>query len=110
MFQVIGTIIFGAVIGVLARIVLPGKQRYGMIMTILLGVARGFDRLLAVGSNRQGQYLWHRLDPLGDQRSCSSDLEPWVLSAHAQEQERDRLRLGRNRCATMKCAGTARPR
>ena len=39
MFEIIGTIIFGAVIGVLARIVLPGKQPYGMIVTILLGVA-----------------------------------------------------------------------
>ena len=38
MFQVIGTIIFGAVIGLIARIVMPGKQPYGMIVTILLGV------------------------------------------------------------------------
>ena len=27
--EIIGTILFGAVIGVLARIVLPGKQPYG---------------------------------------------------------------------------------
>jgi uncharacterized membrane protein YeaQ/YmgE (transglycosylase-associated protein family) len=39
MFEVIGTIIFGAVIGVLARIVLPGKQAYGWIVTVLLGIA-----------------------------------------------------------------------
>ena len=37
--EIIGTIIFGAVIGVLARIVLPGKQPYGFIVTILLGIA-----------------------------------------------------------------------
>jgi uncharacterized membrane protein YeaQ/YmgE (transglycosylase-associated protein family) len=34
----IGTIIFGAVIGALARLVLPGKQSMGMLITIVLGV------------------------------------------------------------------------
>jgi uncharacterized membrane protein YeaQ/YmgE (transglycosylase-associated protein family) len=34
----IGTIIFGAVIGALARLVLPGRQNMGMLITILLGV------------------------------------------------------------------------
>ena len=34
----VGTIIFGAVIGMLARLVLPGKQNMGLLMTILLGV------------------------------------------------------------------------
>ena len=37
--SIIGTIIFGAVIGVLARLVLPGRQSYGMIVTVLLGIA-----------------------------------------------------------------------
>lgn len=35
---IIGTIIFGAVIGVLARLVLPGRQSIGLLMTIVLGV------------------------------------------------------------------------
>lgn len=35
---IIGTIIFGAVIGALARLVLPGKQNISIIMTIVLGV------------------------------------------------------------------------
>ena len=39
MGAIIGTIIFGAVIGVLARVVLPGKQAYGWIITIVLGIA-----------------------------------------------------------------------
>ncbi len=34
----IGTIIFGAVIGALARLVLPGKQHMGLLITIVLGV------------------------------------------------------------------------
>lgn len=39
MGAIIGTIIFGAVIGVIARLVLPGKQAYGWIITIILGIA-----------------------------------------------------------------------
>jgi len=39
MLSIIGLIIFGAVIGILARVVLPGKQAYGWIVTILLGIA-----------------------------------------------------------------------
>ena len=39
MFQIIGTIIFGAIVGILARAVIPGRQAYGWIVTILLGVA-----------------------------------------------------------------------
>jgi uncharacterized membrane protein YeaQ/YmgE (transglycosylase-associated protein family) len=37
--QIIGTIIFGAIVGILARAVLPGRQAYGWIITILLGIA-----------------------------------------------------------------------
>jgi uncharacterized membrane protein YeaQ/YmgE (transglycosylase-associated protein family) len=36
--NVIGIIIFGAVVGVLARLVLPGKQNVSMVMTVVLGV------------------------------------------------------------------------
>ncbi|QGN35148.1 GlsB/YeaQ/YmgE family stress response membrane protein [Microlunatus sp. Gsoil 973] len=35
---IIGTIIAGLVVGILARVVLPGKQAYGWIVTILLGI------------------------------------------------------------------------
>lgn len=38
MFSIIGTIIFGAVIGILARVVLPGRQAYGWIVTVVLGI------------------------------------------------------------------------
>jgi uncharacterized membrane protein YeaQ/YmgE (transglycosylase-associated protein family) len=36
--QILGLIIIGIVIGVLARLVLPGRQRIGMLMTVLLGI------------------------------------------------------------------------
>lgn len=38
MGTIIGTIIFGAVIGVLARLVLPGKQNISILMTVVLGI------------------------------------------------------------------------
>jgi uncharacterized membrane protein YeaQ/YmgE (transglycosylase-associated protein family) len=38
MGAVIGTIIFGAVIGFLARLVLPGKQNISAIVTVILGI------------------------------------------------------------------------
>ena len=36
--QVLGLILIGIVIGVIARLVLPGRQSIGMVMTILLGI------------------------------------------------------------------------
>ena len=36
--EIIGTIIFGAVIGMLARLVLPGKQNISAVITVILGV------------------------------------------------------------------------
>jgi len=37
--DIIGIIIFGAIVGVLARLVLPGKQNINLIMTVVLGIA-----------------------------------------------------------------------
>lgn len=36
--QILGLILIGIVIGVIARLVIPGRQRIGMLMTVLLGV------------------------------------------------------------------------
>jgi uncharacterized membrane protein YeaQ/YmgE (transglycosylase-associated protein family) len=36
--QILGLIIIGIVIGILARLLLPGRQRIGVGMTILLGI------------------------------------------------------------------------
>jgi len=36
--EIIGTIIFGAVIGMLARLVMPGKQNISALVTVILGV------------------------------------------------------------------------
>jgi uncharacterized membrane protein YeaQ/YmgE (transglycosylase-associated protein family) len=37
--QILGLIVIGIVIGVLARLVLPGRQRIGVGLTVLLGIA-----------------------------------------------------------------------
>lgn len=39
---IIGSIIVGAIIGALARLVMPGRQSIGMVMTILLGIVGSF--------------------------------------------------------------------
>jgi len=36
--QILGLIIIGLIIGVLARLLLPGRQRIGVGMTLLLGI------------------------------------------------------------------------
>ena len=35
---IISAIIFGAIIGVLARLVLPGRQNIGALMTVVIGI------------------------------------------------------------------------
>lgn len=37
--QILGLIIIGIVIGILARLLLPGRQRIGVGLTIVLGIA-----------------------------------------------------------------------
>ena len=39
---IIGFILFGLVVGLLARAIMPGRQSMGWIMTILLGVGGSF--------------------------------------------------------------------
>jgi uncharacterized membrane protein YeaQ/YmgE (transglycosylase-associated protein family) len=37
--QILGLLLVGIVIGILARLILPGRQKIGMLWTIALGVA-----------------------------------------------------------------------
>ena len=39
MFGILGWIIFGLVVGVVAKLLMPGKDPGGMIVTVLLGIA-----------------------------------------------------------------------
>jgi uncharacterized membrane protein YeaQ/YmgE (transglycosylase-associated protein family) len=36
--QILGLILIGIVIGILARLVMPGRQHIGAVMTVLLGI------------------------------------------------------------------------
>jgi uncharacterized membrane protein YeaQ/YmgE (transglycosylase-associated protein family) len=36
--QILGLIVIGIVIGIIARLVMPGRQRIGALMTVLLGI------------------------------------------------------------------------
>ena len=36
--QIIGLILIGIAIGIIARLLLPGRQRIGALMTVLLGI------------------------------------------------------------------------
>ena len=39
---IIGAIVVGLIVGVLARLVMPGKQNIGVIMTVILGALGAF--------------------------------------------------------------------
>jgi len=47
--QILGLIVVGLIIGGLARLVKPGKQRIGLLMTLLLGVGGAIIGGLIVG-------------------------------------------------------------
>lgn len=52
---IIWTVVLGFVIGVIAKLVHPGKERMGFVVTILLGIAGSF------GAGVVGQFLgWYR--------------------------------------------------
>jgi uncharacterized membrane protein YeaQ/YmgE (transglycosylase-associated protein family) len=42
MFDILGWILFGLVAGVIAKLVMPGRDPGGFIVTILLGIAGAF--------------------------------------------------------------------
>jgi uncharacterized membrane protein YeaQ/YmgE (transglycosylase-associated protein family) len=70
MFEIIGTIIFGAIIGVLARVVLPGRQTYGWLITVVLGIAGALI----------GYWLW---GAMGGTDTRGIDWIRWVISIAA---------------------------
>ncbi|GAA2098126.1 GlsB/YeaQ/YmgE family stress response membrane protein [Microlunatus panaciterrae] len=67
MAQVVGTIIFGAVIGVIARLVLPGRQAYGWVVTVLLGILGALI----------GYWVWGLI---GNGNTSGIDVVRWIIS------------------------------
>lgn len=58
MFGIIGWILFGLVVGVIAKLLMPGRDPGGFIVTILLGIAgaiMGGFLGRAVGLYREGE-------------------------------------------------------
>ncbi len=41
-FQILGLLIVGLIIGALARLLLPGRQKIGLVLTMVLGVIGAF--------------------------------------------------------------------
>ena len=39
MFHILGWVIFGAIVGTLAKFLMPGKDSLGCVVTVILGVA-----------------------------------------------------------------------
>jgi uncharacterized membrane protein YeaQ/YmgE (transglycosylase-associated protein family) len=60
--SIILAIIVGAVIGVVARLIMPGRQSIGMIMTVLLGAVGGLIGAAVAGAfgyhNANGGIAW----------------------------------------------------
>lgn len=52
---ILGWIVFGLVVGVIARFIMPGRQAMGMLMTILLGIAGSFFGGLLASLVRGGE-------------------------------------------------------
>ncbi|WP_024794404.1 GlsB/YeaQ/YmgE family stress response membrane protein [Tomitella biformata] len=70
MGSIIGTIIFGAIIGVLARLVIPGKQAMGWVITVVLGIAGALI----------GYWIWGMI---GNGETGGIDWIRWIISIAA---------------------------
>ena len=68
--DILGLIVFGTVIGLLARIVLPGKQNISLVITVVLGILGALI----------GYWLWGLIGE-GDTRGI--DWIRWFISIAA---------------------------
>lgn len=66
----IGTIVFGAVIGAIARLVVPGKQSIGILLTILIGIVGALA----------GYYIWGAIASPGNANTGGIDWIRWLIS------------------------------
>jgi uncharacterized membrane protein YeaQ/YmgE (transglycosylase-associated protein family) len=73
MGTIIGTIIFGAVIGILARVIIPGKQAMGWIITVLIGIAGALI----------GYWVWDMIASPGNRNTGGIDWIRWAISIGA---------------------------
>ena len=71
--EIVGLICFGAIIGALARLVVPGKQAIGWIVTSVLGVAGA----------QIGYWIWGILASEGNTDTGGVDWIRWLISVAA---------------------------
>jgi uncharacterized membrane protein YeaQ/YmgE (transglycosylase-associated protein family) len=65
--EIIGVIIAGAIIGALAKLIMPGRQAGGIIMTIVLGIIG-----VIIG--------WYIAVALGVEETSGIDWIRWIIS------------------------------
>lgn len=68
--DILGLIVFGAVIGLLARIVLPGRQNISLVITVILGILGALI----------GYWLWGLI---GEGDTVGIDWIRWFISIAA---------------------------
>ncbi len=68
--DILGLIVFGTVIGLLARIVLPGKQNISLVITVILGILGALI----------GYWLWGLI---GEGDTIGIDWIRWFISIAA---------------------------
>ncbi|MBN3459701.1 GlsB/YeaQ/YmgE family stress response membrane protein [Mycobacterium sp. DSM 3803] len=73
MGSIIGTIIFGAIIGVLARLVIPGKQAMGWIITVVIGIIGALI----------GYWVWGKIASPDNVNTGGIDWIRWIISIAA---------------------------
>ena len=69
--DILGLIVFGAVIGFLARLVLPGRQNINVFITVILGVLGALI----------GYWVWGLISDQGD--TAGIDWIRWFISIAA---------------------------
>ena len=71
---ILSFIVFGLIVGVIARAIMPGRQRMGLLMTMLLGVAGSF-----LGGFLVSLFTHHRIDQLNTSGFIGSVLGALLL-------------------------------
>ena len=83
---IIGTIIFGAVIGILARAVLPGRQSISAVVTVILGILGALI----------GYWVWGSVMGKGD--TSGIDVIRWIISIIAAARPASTPHSAERRC------------
>ena len=92
MFQILGLLLVGGVIGMLARLLVPGRQSIGLLWTLALGVAGAIIGGLVASRLRAGEIT--ELNFVGFVAAVGAST---ALLAIAQAAGGGRGRLGRER-------------